>query len=47
MLLHFDDPWIAAVACIDNNFYHLLYIYIYIYIYIYMYVFIYSMVRER
>ena len=31
MLLHFDDPWIAAAACIvDNN----LYIYIYIYIYI-------------
>ena len=28
MLLHFDDPWIAAAACIvDNN------IYIYIYIY--------------
>ena len=27
------DPWVAAAACIDNNFSHLLYIYKYIYIY--------------
>ena len=49
MLLHFDDPWIAAAACIvDNNLYiYILYfnrfIVILLYIYCFLSIFIYQL----